>query len=188
MREVPIFVAVLGASNYTYAEAAPNMTLPHWIGAHIRALEYFGGAPQIIVPDNTRTAVIRPDRYEPDLNPAFADMVAHYGTVIIPARVRKPRDKAKAEVAVLIVERWILAALRNRTFFSLSEMNAAIRELLERLNARLCRALNASRRELFERLDRPALKPLPASRVRIPGVEERHGRHRLSHQRGQALL
>ena len=163
-REVPIFVAVLGASNYTYAEAAPNMTLPHWIGAHIRALEYFGGAPQIIVPDNTRTAVIKPDRYEPDLNPAFADMAAHYGTVIIPARVRKPRDKAKAEAAVLIVERWILAALRNRTFFSLSEMNTAIRELLERLNARLCRALNASRRELFERLDRPALKPLPAQR------------------------
>jgi transposase len=162
--DVPIFVAVLGASNYTYAEAAPDLTLPHWIGAHIRALEYFGGVPQIIVPDNTRTAVLKPDRYEPDLNPAFADMAAHYGTAIIPARVRKPRDKAKVEVGVLVVERWILALLRNRTFFSRAEMNRAIREALEQLNARLCRTFNASRRELFERLDRPALKPLPATR------------------------
>ncbi len=164
VKEVPVFVAVLGASNYTYAEAAPDMTLPHWIGAHIRALEYYAGSPQIIVPDNTRTAVIHPDRYEPDLNPAFADMAAHYGTVIIPARVRKPRDKAKVEAGVLVVERWIIAALRHRTFFSLAEMNAAIRELLERLNGRLCKGFNASRRELFERLDRPALQPLPAMR------------------------
>lgn len=164
VKEVPVFVAVLGASNYTYAEAAPDMTLPHWIGAHIRALEYFGGATQIIVPDNTRTAVLHPDRYEPDLNPAFAGMAAHYGTVVIPTRVRKPRDKAKAEAAVLVVERWIIAALRKRTFFSLAEMNAAIRELLERINGRLCKGFNASRRQLFERLDRPALRPLPATR------------------------
>ena len=160
----PIFVAVLGASNYTYAEAAPNMTLANWIGAHIRALEYFGGAPQIIVPDNTRSAVIKPDRYEPDLNPAFADMCAHYGTVVIPARVRKPRDKAKVEAGVLVVERWILAALRNRTFFSLHELNTAIRELLERLNLRRFKALNATRRELFARVDQPLLRPLPSTR------------------------
>jgi transposase len=164
VRDAPVFVAVLGASNYTYAEAAPDMTLPHWIGAHIRALEYLGGAPQIIVPDNTRTAVLRPDRYEPDVHPAFADMAAHYGTVIIPARVRKPRDKAKVEAGVLVVERWIIAALRKRTFFSLAEMNLALRELLARINGRVCKGFNASRRELFERLDRPALRPLPGTR------------------------
>jgi transposase len=161
---VPIFVAVLGASNYTYAEATPELTKASWIGAHIRAFEYFGAVPQIVVCDNTRTAVHKADRYEPDLNPAFSGMAGHYGIGVIPARVRKPRDKAKAEAAVLVVERWIVAALRNRTFFRLAELNAAIRQLLERLNTRPCRPLGASRRELFEKLDQPALKPLPAQR------------------------
>jgi transposase len=146
VREVYLFVAALGASNYTYAEAVPDLTLPSWIASHVRALEFLGGAPQILVPDNTRAAVIRPDRYEPDLHPAFAGMAAHYRIGVLPARVRKPRDKAKAEAAVLVVERWIIAALRNRAFFTLQELNAAIR------------------RELFERLDRPALKALPAQR------------------------
>jgi transposase len=161
---VAIFVAVLGASNYTFAEATADMTLASWIGSHVRALEFFGGVPHIIVPDNTRCAVTRPDRYEPELNPSFAEMAAHYSTAIIPARVAKPRDKAKCESAVLVVERWILAALRNRTFFCLAEMNDAIGELLDRLNARKFKAVNATRAELFETLDKPVLAPLPAMR------------------------
>ena len=159
-----VFVAVLGASSYTYAEATIDMSLPNWIASHIRAFEYFGGVPQIVVPDNTKCAVIKPDRYEPDLNPAFADMTAHYSTAIIPARVRKPRDKAPAEAGVLLVDRWILAALRNRTFFSIHEVNDAIAELLERLNERKFKKMNSSRIELFEKLEKPALRPLPARR------------------------
>jgi transposase len=159
-----IFVAVLGASNYTYAEAVADLTLPSWISSHIRALEFFGGAPEIIVPDNTKCAVIKPDRYEPDLNPAFAGMAAHYSTAIIPARVAKPRDKAKVEAGVQLVERWILAALRNRQFFSVAEVNAAIDELLERLNNRKFKRLPATRLELFEKLDKPALRLLPPTR------------------------
>jgi transposase len=163
-KPVYVFVATLGASNYTYTEATADMGLASWVGAHGRALEFFGGVPEIIVPDNTKCAVTRPDRYEPDLNPTFAEMAAHYGTAIIPARVRKPRDKAPVETGVLLVERWILAALRNRTFFSLAEANDAIGELIERLNNRKFKCIDATRRELFERLDRPALKPLPPTR------------------------
>lgn len=159
-----IFVAVLGASNYTFAEAVEDLSLASWISSHIRALEFFGAAPQIIIPDNTRCAVIKPDRYEPDLNPAFAAMAAHYCTAVIPTRVAKPRDKAPVEAGVLLVERWILAALRNRTFFSVRELNSAISQLLERLNARKFKRMNATRRELFENLDRPAMQPLPPTR------------------------
>ena len=147
---VYIFVATLGASSYTYAEGVRSLDLASWIASHVRALEFFGGVPEIIVPDNTKCAVVRPDRYEPDLNPSFADMAAHYGTAVIPARVRKPRDKAKVESGVLTVERWILAALRNRTFFSLTEVNEAIGQLLERLNARKFKAINSTRKLLFE--------------------------------------
>ncbi len=164
MTPVAIFVAVLGASNYTYAEATTDMALASWIGSHVRAFEFFGGVPQIVVPDNTKCAVIKPDRYEPDLNPTFAEMAAHYATAVIPARVGKPRDKAKVENGVLVVERWVLAALRNRTFFSVAEVNDAIDELLERLNNRKFKAIDATRRELFEKLDAPALRPLPATR------------------------
>ena len=159
-----IFVAVLGASNYTYAEAVADLCLPSWISSHIRAFEFFEGAPEIVVPDNTKCAVIKPDRYEPDLNPAFAGMAAHYHTAIIPARVAKPRDKAKVEAGVLLVERWILAALRNRQFFSVAEVNDAIAELLERLNNRRFKRIPATRRELFDRLDKLALHPLPPTR------------------------
>ena len=159
-----IFVAVLGASNYTYTEATADLSLPSWISSHIRAFEFFGGAPEIVVPDNTRCAVIRPDRYEPDLNPAFAGMAAHYGTAIIPARVRRPRDKAPVEAGVLLVERWILAALRNRRFFSVEELNEAIWDLLEKLNDRKFKRISSSRRELFEKLDAPALRALPPRR------------------------
>lgn len=161
---VYIYVAVLGASNYTFAEGVLSMGLASWIDSHIHAFEYFGGVPEIIVPDNTKCAVIKPDRYEPDLNPEFAEMTAHYGCAVIPARVRKPRDKAKVEAGVLLVERWILAKLRNRTFFSLHEVNSAIAGLLEQLNSRKLKVLAVSRRELFVSLDEPALSPLPESR------------------------
>ena len=164
---VYLFVAALGASSYTFAEGALAMNTASWIDSHIRAFEFFGGVPEIIVPDNTKCAVIKPDRYEPDLNPEFAEMAAHYGAAVIPARVRKPRDKAKVEAAVLLVERWIMAALRNRTFFSLTELNEAIGELLDKLNSRKFKQIDATREELFTKLDQPALKPLPQSRYQF---------------------
>jgi transposase len=159
-----IFVAVLGASNYTYAEATRSVDLPSWILAHVHAFEFFGGVPAMVVPDNLKAGVLRVCRYEPDLNPTYQEMAAHYGTVVIPARVKKPKDKAKVEGGVLIMERWILAALRNRTFLTLAELNGAIGELLVRLNDRPFKKLPGCRRLLFETLDRPALRPLPQSR------------------------
>lgn len=161
VRAAQVFVAVLGASSYTYAEATWTQSLADWIASHVRALTFFGGVPEIVVPDNLRAAVIQAHRYEPDLNPTYQDWAAHYGLAIVPARVRKPRDKAKAEVGVQIVERWILAVLRNRVFFSLAELNDAIARLLEHLNARPFRKLPGSRRSAFEALDQPALQPLP---------------------------
>lgn len=161
VHQAQIFVGVLGASNYTYAEAHESQELPNWIGAHVRMFAFFGGVPEVVVPDNLKAGVTHPCRYEPDLNPTYQDLAQHYGTAVIPTRVRKPKDKAKAEVGVQVVERWILARLRNRTFFSLAELNQAIRELLEELNTRPMEHLERSRRELFEELDRPALKPLP---------------------------
>lgn len=163
VREAQVFVAVLGASSYTFAEATWTQSLSDWTGSHVRALQFFGGAPQIVVPDNLRSAVTTPHLYEPELNRTYLDLADHYGMAVIPARVRKPRDKAKAEVGVQLVERWILAALRNRVFFALSELNAAIAELLERLNKRPFRKLPGCRREAFETLDKPALQPLPAT-------------------------
>ncbi len=162
LREASIFVAVLGASSYTYAEATWTRDLHDWIGSHVRAFAFFHGVTEAVVPDNWRTAVAKACWYEPDLNPTYRDFAEHYGTVILPTRVRKPRDKAKVESGVLVVERWILAALRHRTFIGLVALNRAIRELLDRLNQRKFRKLDASRAELFEGLDRPALKPLPA--------------------------
>jgi transposase len=164
---VYIFVATLGASNYTYAEGVLSLSLPSWIDSHVRAFEFFGGVPRVIVPDNTKCAVIKPDRYEPDINREYADMAEHYGCAVIPARVRKPRDKAKVENAVLVVERWILAALRNRTFFSLAELNEAIEELLVRLNNRKFKKLNSTRSELFLGVDKPALSELPVTRYQF---------------------
>jgi transposase len=161
-RAAQIFVAVLGCSNYTYAEAAFSQQLPDWLGAHVRALGYMGGVPAVIVPDNLKSAVQRTHRYEPELNPSYQDFAEHYEVAILPARVRKPRDKAKVEAGVLIVERWILARLRNRSFFSLGELNAAIAELLEVLNTRPFKKLEGCRRSRFIELDAPALRPLPA--------------------------
>jgi transposase len=159
--QAQIFVAVQGASSYTYAEAQASQESPHWIGGHVRAMTYFGGATQIIVPDNLKQGVKSPCWYDPDLNQAYLEMAQYYGVAVLPTRVKKPRDKAKVEVGVQVVERWILARLRNCTFFSLSELNRAIRKLLEELNNRPMQHLEKSRRELFEELDRPALRPLP---------------------------
>ena len=162
IKEAQIFIAVLGASNYTYAEASWTQTLAEWIGSHVRAFAFFGGVPELIVPDNLKSGVSKACFYEPDLNPTYQDMASHYGCAVIPTRVRAPRDKAKVEVAVQVVERWILAKLRKTPFFSLAELNAAIRQLLTELNARPFKKLPGCRRSLYETLDRPALKPLPA--------------------------
>ena len=164
IREAQLFVAVLGASNYTFAEATWTQALPDWIASHVRAFEFYGGCAELVIPDNHRPAVSRAHRYEPDTNPTYHDLARHYGVAVLPTRARKPRDKAKVEVGVQVVERWILAALRNRTFFSLGEFNAAIARLLERLNSRPFRKLPGSRRSMFEQLDRPALRPLPPER------------------------
>ncbi len=162
IRQAQVFVAVLGASSYTYAEATWTQTLPDWIGAHVRALAFLGGVPRQIVPDNLKAGVTKANWYEPTLNRTYQDFAAHYGTAILPARPRKPRDKAKVEAGVLVVERWILARLRNQRFFSLAELNHAIGALLVDLNDRPMRRLGVSRRRLFEELDRPALGAMPS--------------------------
>jgi len=156
-----LFVAVWGASTYTYAEATLSQTLPDWIGSHGRAFEYYGCVPRVLVPDNLKSGVTDACFYEPDLNPTYTNMAEHYGCAVLPARPRKPRDKAKVENGVLIAQRWILAVLRHRTFYSLAELNAAIRQCLERLNARVLRKAKKSRRELFETMDHPNALPLP---------------------------
>jgi transposase len=162
IRPAQIFVAVLGASNHTYAEAVASQGLADWIGAHTRAFQFFGGVPEVLVPDNLASAVTKACRYEPDLNASYAEMAAHYGVAVVPARERKPRDKAKVEAGVLLVERWVLARLRHQVFGSLTALNQAIRELVEALNRRPFKKLPGCRLEAFESLDRPALKPLPA--------------------------
>ncbi len=156
-----LFVAVWGASNYTYADATLSQTLPDWIGSHVRAFQYFGCLARMLVPDNLKSGVNKACFYEPELNPTYAEMAEHYGCAVLPARPQKPRDKAKVEVGVLIAQRWILSVLRQRTFYSLTELNAAIRECLERLNTRPMRRLGKSRRDLFETIDRPNALPLP---------------------------
>jgi transposase len=162
IRDAQIFVAVLGHSSYTYAEATWTQSAADWIGAHVRTLAFLGGVPAAIVPDNLKAGVITAHRYDPDLNPAYQDFAEAYATTVLPARVRKPRDKAKAESGVLVVERWILARLRHQTFFSLAELNAAIRTLVDALNARPFQKREGSRRSVFEAADRPALEALPA--------------------------
>lgn len=157
-----IFVAVLGAGSYTYAEATASQGLEDWIGSHVRAFFFYGGVPEAVVPDNLKSGVSKACRYEPDINPTYNDLARHYQTVILPARVRKPRDKAKAETGVLLVERWILAKLRKHTFFSLDELNREIKRLLRELNDKPFQKLPGSRKSRFEKIDKPALKPLPS--------------------------
>lgn len=165
--EASMFVAVLGASNYTYACATRGQTTADWIGGMVCAMEYAGGVPELLVPDNPRALVARPDRYEPVLSRTAEDFVHHYGTAMLPARPRKPQDKAKVETGVLIVERWILARLRNHRFYSLGELNKAIKKLVADLNDRPFKKLPGTRREWFERLDRPVLRPLPPRRYEV---------------------
>jgi len=167
VRRAAIFVAVLGASSYTYAEATWTQGLNDWIGSHLRAFEFFLGVPAVVVPDNLRSAVSRACRYEPELNRTYREMAAYYGVAVMPARPYKPRDKAKAETGVLLVERWIVAALRKQTFFGLAALNEAIAELLERLNQRPFRKREGSRHSLFLSVDQPALRPLPAQRYEL---------------------
>ena len=163
-RAAQIFVAVLGASSFTYAQATWTQGLADWISGHVGAFDAIGGVPALLVPDNTKVAVIKACLYDPQINRSYADMAAHYGTAILPARPRRPRDKAKVEQAVLMVERWLLGRLRHRTFHSLAEVNAAIAEMLTRLNEeRPIRRLGVTRRKLLEEIDRPALKALPDS-------------------------
>jgi transposase len=158
-----IFVAVWGASNYTYAEATAGEKKADWIAAHVNAFAFFGGVPALLIPDNPRALIRDPDRYEPLANRTYEALAEHYGCAILPARPRKPQDKAKVEAGVLLVERWILARLRHWRFHSLADLNAAIRPLLDELNARPFQKLDGSRRRWFELLDRPALRPLPTT-------------------------
>jgi transposase len=162
VQEAALFIAVLGASNYTYAEATWMQSLPDWIGSHVRTLAALGGVPDIVVPANLKAAVTRAHRYKPELKRTYADLAHHYGFAVLPARAAKPRDKAKVAVGGHVVERWIVARLRHHTCFALAEVNAAIHPLLLALNARPFKQLPGSSQSLFETLDRPALKPLPA--------------------------
>ncbi len=164
VREVELFVAVLGASNLTFAEASETQQIADWIASHVHTFEYLGGVTGAVVPDQLKSGVTRACRYEPEIQRSYEELARHYGTVILPARPASPRDKAKVEVGVQIAERWILARLRHETFFSLPALNQRIGELREDLNARTMRRYRASRRALFEQLDRPALKPLPEQR------------------------
>ena len=156
-----IFVSAMGASGLGYAEATRSETLPDWLGAHVRALSFYGASPAIIVPDNPKVGVTKADRYEPELQRSYEELASHYGAVVIPARPYRPKDKSKAELTVQIVERWILAKLRYQRFFGLEELNAAIRPLLTELNDRPFQKLPGSRRSVYEALDRPAMRALP---------------------------
>jgi len=162
--DVEIFVAVLGASNYLYAEATLTQQVPDWIASHVRCFEALGGVPRAVVPDQLKSGVTISNRYEPGVQRSYEEMAQHYGTVIFPARPARPRDKSKVEVGVLIMQRWVLACLRNQTFFSLGELNERIRELCDAVNDKTMRTYGESRLSLFERLDKPALGPLPQTR------------------------
>ncbi|MDI2075050.1 transposase [Bradyrhizobium japonicum] len=161
VRDAEIFVAVLGASNYTYAEATWTQTLPDWIEAHVRMFRFFGGVPRLVVPDNLKSSVHRASFYDPEINRSYGMMASHYGVGILPARPRKPRDKAKVEAGVRFAQTYILRRLRRQTFFSLAEANAAIAAALERINAHIMRRLGVSRRQLFETVEMSVLASLP---------------------------
>lgn len=161
VRQAQIFVAVLGASNYTYVEATESQQLPDWLMSHVRAFEFLGGCPEIVVPDNLKSAVSKACYYEPELNPSYAELARHYQVAVIPTRARKPRDKAKVEVGVQIAERWLLARLRDEVFFSLADLNQALRPLLQQLNNQPFQKQPSCRQQCFEQEERQHLKPLP---------------------------
>ena len=163
IRRAQVFVAVLGASNYTYACATWQQTAADWVGAIIAALAFIGGVPRLLVPDQPRALIAKPDAYEPVTARLMQELGEHYGVAVLPARPGRPQDKAKVEVGVQVVERWILARLRHRRFFSLAELNQAIAGLLADLNQRAFKKLPGCRRSAFEALDAPALQPLPAT-------------------------
>jgi transposase len=163
VRTAELFVVALGASSLTYAEATWAQSLPDWIGAHTRAFIYFGGVTALLVSDNLKSGITKACFYEPNVNRTYQEMADHYDTAILPARPKKPKDKAVVEVAVQVATRWVIAKLRNRTFFTLAELNAAIGDCVEWINNRVTRHLGASRRALFEQVERAALKPLPAT-------------------------
>ncbi len=167
LRRVELFVSVLGASSYVFAEATESQQLHDWIGSHVRMFQYFDGSVEVLVPDNLKSGVTRACPYEPGINRTYYEMAEHYGAVVIPARSGRAKDKAKVETSVLVAQRWILAALRNHTFFSLGELNAAIRDKLVVLNTRPMQRLGVSRQQQYEQLDRPALKPLPVARYEL---------------------
>ena len=171
-RLAQVFVAVLGASNYTFACASWSQKQADWLNAHVKAFEFFGGVPELVVPDNLKSAVRKTHRYEPDINPSYQQLASNYQCVIVPARPYKPRDKAKAEVAVQIVERWIMARLRHQTFFTLAALNQAIRVLLDDLNQRPFKKLPGTRLSQFEQLDKPALRTLPAQPYQYADIKQ----------------
>lgn len=171
IRHVQVFVAVLGASNYTYAEATESQSLPDWLQSHVRTFEFFGGTPTMLVPDNLKSGVNKACRYDPELNPSYHQLAEHYGVAVMPARPYKPKDKAKAEVAVQIVERWILAKLRHHSFFSLAEVNQCIRSLLKELNQKPFKQLPGNREDAFRQLDKPALSVLPRYPYRYVAIK-----------------
>jgi transposase len=172
VRQAQVFVAVMGASNYTFACASWSQKQEDWLNAHVQAFEFLGGVPEVVVPDNLKSAVRKTHRYEPDLNPAYQQLAAHYQTAIVPARPYKPKDKAKAEVAVQIVERWIMARLRHQEFFTLASLNQAIRFLLDDLNQRPFKKLPGTRLSQFEQLDKPVLRPLPVNRYQYAEIKQ----------------
>jgi len=169
--DAQMFVAVLGASNYTFAEASRSQSSPDWLQSHVRMFDFFSGVVEMLVPDNLRSGVSKACRYDPQTNPSYQQLAAHYGVAVMPARPYKPKDKAKAEVGVQLVERWIMMRLRHHTFFSLTELNQCISVLLEELNNRPFKQLPGSRREAFESIDRPALKPLPPTPYRYVEIK-----------------
>jgi transposase len=172
VRQAQVFVAVLGASNYTFAKASWSQKQEDWLNAHVQAFEFFGGVPELVVPDNLKSAVRKTHRYEPDINPSYQQLAAHYQCAIVPARPYKPKDKAKAEVGVQIVERWIMARLRHQTFFTLASLNQAIRFLLEDLNQRPFKKLPGTRLSQFKQLDKPALNPLPVQPYQYTEIKQ----------------
>ncbi len=188
VRQAQVFVAVLGASSYTYAEATWSQALPDWIASHQRAFQFLGGVPELLVPDNLKSAVTRACRYESQLNTTYAEMARHYQVAVLPARPYKPKDKAKAEAAVLLVERWIPARLRHHTFFTLASLNQAIRELLEDLN---CRPFQGQRGEPARPVPghRPAgFAPAAGDALRVRRVAQGQARHRLPPRPRQATV